>query len=202
MTPSPTFDRVYAEIRQRVLSAAWFPGQRIELPHLTDELNASTTPVRDALNRLVGERLLVRGANDGFAMPSITEPDLRDLYDWTHQLMMLAIRHRRDGPIFFTDQDDPSADIATRTAKLLAAIAARSGNADLQFAVEMSNARLHAARLAEAKIFSDDDVELADLRNALTEDHSAALRSQLMAYHRRRVAAAGRIVQLLHRPDR
>lgn len=53
-----TFGRVYAAIKQQLLEGAFRPGERIEPAILSDELGASVTPVRDALHRLAGERLV------------------------------------------------------------------------------------------------------------------------------------------------
>jgi len=58
MTPPGTFDRVYAAIRKRLRDGLYRPGERLEPALLSDELNASVTPVRDALHRLTGERLV------------------------------------------------------------------------------------------------------------------------------------------------
>ena len=66
----------------------------------------------------------------------------------------------------------------------------------------MSSARLHTARLVETKIFGDLEIELASVRSAIAMGDAGAVRPLPMAYHRRRVAAAGRIVQILLRPDR
>lgn len=57
MTPPGTFERVYAAIRQRLREGFYRPGDRLEPAALSDGLNASVTPVRDALHRLTGERL-------------------------------------------------------------------------------------------------------------------------------------------------
>jgi len=106
----------------------------------------------------------------------------------------------RDRPAL-PGRDDPADDLPTATAALFARIAARAGNADLQAAIGTANARLHPARLAEARLFDAPEAEFAQLRDLLAEDDMATLRSRLVAYRRRRILAAGRIVQLLHRPE-
>jgi hypothetical protein len=201
VNPSPTFDRVYGEIRRRVLSGSWIPGQRIDLPHLADALGASTTPVRDALNRMVGERLLTTGFGDGFAMPAMTEPDLHDLYDWHHQLLVLATRGRTSDQSAIPRARDDDGDDGRSVAALVAAIAARSDNLELRAAIASVDSRLASTRLVETRLFAVAD-ELASLRRSLLDDDMPGLRTQLAAWHRRRVHAAGRIVHLLHRPDR
>ena len=198
MNPSPTFDRVYGEIRHRAMSGTWPPGQRIDLPHLTDELGASTTPVRDALNRLIGERLLTTGTNDGFAMPGMTEPDLHDMYDWLHQLLLLATRRRANRSAAPAEEADDDREISSFPA-LFAAIADRCDNGELRAAIIAVEARLAPAHGAEHRLLTIED-ELVGLRRAVAGDDPGVIRSRLAMWHRRRVQVAGRIVQLLHRP--
>ena len=199
MNPSPTFDRVYSEIRQRAMSGVWLPGQRIDLPHLSDDLGASTTPVRDALNRLIGERVLMTGTNDGFAMPGMTEPDLCDMYDWLHQLLLLATRRRPNRSATERAPDDDDRRNATFPA-LFAAIADRCSNVELSAAIIAVEARPAPAHVAEHRLLGGEE-ELTGLSRAVSSGDPAIIRSRLAMWHRRRIHAAGRIVQLLHRPD-
>jgi len=60
MIPGATFERVHAGLRARLHAGRFVLGEPLEPQHLADELNASITPVRDALQRLVGERLVGR----------------------------------------------------------------------------------------------------------------------------------------------
>src|SRR5690349_24957565 len=95
MTPPGTFERVYAAIKQRLRDGAYRPGTRLEPAALSDELNASVTPVRDALHRLTGERLVEAPRHEGFRAPMMTETLLRQLYAWHLDLLLLAVmRHR------------------------------------------------------------------------------------------------------------
>src|SRR5256885_14478398 len=95
MTPPGTFERVYAAIRQRLREGAYRPGARLEPALLSDELNASVTPVRDALHRLTGERLVEAPRHEGFRVPMMTETTLRHLYGWHLDLLLLAVMKRQ-----------------------------------------------------------------------------------------------------------
>lgn len=202
MNPAPLFDRAYVALKARVMSGMWRPGERIDLVPLTDELGASITPVRDVLYRLVGERLISIGVNDGFTMAPLTEPDLRDLYEWNQQLLMLVLR-ARPGPLAdnLTPSGREDADLADRTGALFAAIAARARNAEHRTAIQALNDRLHAVRLAEIRLLVSSEAEYAQLYQTALADDAASLRRQLAAYHRHRSHLAGRLVHALHRPD-
>ena len=66
-------------------------GRHLEPVAIGHDLSASITPVRDALHRLVGERLVEAPRNDGFRVPIITELALRQLYGWQTALLRLAV---------------------------------------------------------------------------------------------------------------
>lgn len=55
------WDRVYAALEAALLSGRYAPGERVVLRDVADELGVSLTPVRDAVNRLVAEKVLDRG---------------------------------------------------------------------------------------------------------------------------------------------
>ena len=71
------------------------PGEHLEPVAIGRELNASITPVRDVLHRLVGERLVEAPRHDGFRMPSPTEAELRSLYGWNSELIDIGLRRLR-----------------------------------------------------------------------------------------------------------
>jgi DNA-binding GntR family transcriptional regulator len=51
---------------------------------LAEQLSASVTPVRDALNTLTGEGL-VEPPGGGFHLPPLDEPGLRDMFAGKHR---------------------------------------------------------------------------------------------------------------------
>jgi DNA-binding GntR family transcriptional regulator len=58
----PLWDGAYAALRAALLEGRFAPGQRIVLRDVADQLGISLTPVRDAVNRLIAERVLERGS--------------------------------------------------------------------------------------------------------------------------------------------
>jgi DNA-binding GntR family transcriptional regulator len=59
---STLWDSAYASLRTALMEGRLKPGQRIVLRDIADQLGISLTPVRDAVNRLVAERVLERGS--------------------------------------------------------------------------------------------------------------------------------------------
>lgn len=55
------WDRAYLALRSALLAGRFAPGDRVVLREVADELGISLTPVRDAVNRLIAEKILARG---------------------------------------------------------------------------------------------------------------------------------------------
>ena len=58
---STLWDRVYFALRSAVLAGRFAPGERVVLRQVANDLDVSLTPVRDAVNRLIAEKVLERG---------------------------------------------------------------------------------------------------------------------------------------------
>ena len=192
MNAAPVFDRVYGGLKQILREGRRLPGARLDPAALADELAASITPVRDALYRLSGERM-VDAAGEGFQVPLLTEPDLRDLYAWNLQLLLTAPR-AGDQPAAQIDAGPP-VSIAERTEALFAGIARLSGNCEQLAAIHALNDRLHAVRIGEESWFGDCNEELA----ALAQAEGREIRVLLGRYHRRRIAAVPELLRLRYR---
>ena len=192
MSPGPTFDRVYLALKEQLMSGRFAPGEHLEPVALGEELNASITPVRDALHRLVGERLVEAPRNDGFRVPSPTEAELRDLYGWNSELAELGLRRpsgKSASPRQVDSHADAGAAVADKAALVFRCIAGRSANPELQVAVRAVSDRLSATRHVEARLFEDSAEEIDALRILLEGQDIVGLRRGLTAYHKRRQRA-------------
>ena len=76
------WDRSYAALREALLNGRYAPGHRIVLREVAAELGISLTPVRDAVNRLIAERVLERGTGGqggGAIVPHVDADIFRQL---------------------------------------------------------------------------------------------------------------------------
>jgi DNA-binding GntR family transcriptional regulator len=76
------WDRAYAALREALLTGRYEPGHRILLRDVAAELGISLTPVRDAVNHLIAERILRRGTGGqggGAVVPEVDANQLRQL---------------------------------------------------------------------------------------------------------------------------
>src|SRR3546814_4967838 len=88
MSPGATMERVYIDLKVRIMTGAYPPGTRLDPRQLARAMDASATPVRDALHRLSGERIVDSWHQEGFRQPLLTEADLVDLYEWGGMLQI------------------------------------------------------------------------------------------------------------------
>jgi DNA-binding GntR family transcriptional regulator len=72
-------DRAYGEIRKGLISSRFQPGQVLVIRNLAEAYGISTTPVREALQRLVAERLLILLPNRSIAVPSLSVEKFTEL---------------------------------------------------------------------------------------------------------------------------
>lgn len=198
MTPPGTFERVYAAIKQRLRDGLYRPGHRLEPAALSDELNASVTPVRDALHRLTGERLVEAPRHEGFRVPMMSETTLRHLYAWHRDLLILALVNRwtlvppeRAGPA--PGSGAPSED---RSALFLI-LARMSGNPEHLHAYEALADRLEPFQRIEGALLDAIEEETQQIATALREGDRAQLRRSLVRYHRRRERIVPAILEYL-----
>lgn len=75
-----TAEVIAAQVRARIMDGTFPPGSQIREAQLAVRLNVSRGPVREALQRLIQEGLLVNKKNRGVFVISLSEEDIRDVY--------------------------------------------------------------------------------------------------------------------------
>jgi GntR family carbon starvation induced transcriptional regulator len=84
--------RVFDTIRSDILKGKLLPGQRLKVSALAQIQEVSVNVVREALNRLAGEKLVEFEPQFGFAVHGLSAEDLIDLVDQRAALEELALR--------------------------------------------------------------------------------------------------------------
>ena len=189
MSPGATTIRTYTELKARILRGDFAPGMRLDPGRLAKTLDVSPTPVRDALHRLVGERLLEDVRYEGFRQPIVTEPMVRDYYDWSNAVMQIVAQaaSRRENPDL-SGFDPIDQDYASRVAGCFAGIAALSGNEEHRAAVASLNDRGALYRIAEHRFLVRAEEDIAAIAIAQERrDWPETLRS-IEDFHRRRLS--------------
>jgi len=65
-------DRLYSELKRQILSGQLAPGEHIPEARLCEKLNVSRTPLREALNQLGNEELVVFRPHCGFVVAPLS----------------------------------------------------------------------------------------------------------------------------------
>ncbi|CAN5503851.1 GntR family transcriptional regulator [soil metagenome] len=205
MSPEPvTAERTYQRLKLDILFGRFQPGQLVVSQMIAEEFGTSISPVRDAMQRLVGERLIGHREGGGFEVPPLTAHGLRNLYIWHGQVVRLAAKQRDNAAldsnlrtrIEALDPDD-SFGIVHRTVDLFRDIGNASRNIEHGLAIGAIGDRLFAARLKEHGL-RDRKQELIAVWDAIISGPDPTVRDVLWAYHRRRIRRADALVRVFY----
>lgn len=82
----------YDEIKAMILSGELAQGERMLLDELSDQLNLSVTPIREALNRLGQENLVTITPRTSHTVVSFSIEDVNEILGLRHMLETFALR--------------------------------------------------------------------------------------------------------------
>ncbi len=196
MVPGAVFERVYASLKEWMRDGRFRAGERLEPASLASDLSSSVTPVRDALHRLVGERMVDAPRQNGFRVPLLTEIGLRQLYAWHGDLLALSAAR---APLPLTLAQPLSGATPApleHAARLFSALGEAAGNGELIAVLRSTSDRLMPYRLREEKVLVGCGSEAEALAAAAAAADRVRLRRGLAAYHRRRLRAVPELVAI------
>jgi DNA-binding GntR family transcriptional regulator len=84
-------DQVYFRIKDLMFKQEIVPGQKLQHEYLSEKLGVSTTPVREAINRLVQEGYVKSVARKGYYLNEITIDEADELYSFREILEIYAV---------------------------------------------------------------------------------------------------------------
>lgn len=73
-------DRVYETLKQGILDGSYLAGERLREEELAQRLAVSRTPVREALQRLTAEGILIAAPGRGLEVAEVTPEQIAELY--------------------------------------------------------------------------------------------------------------------------
>ncbi len=197
MAKGSAVERLYHAVKAEITNRSHLPGQRIDIAGLCERHAVSPTPMRNVLNRLVGERLVETHSHDGFYIPRITEESLRSLFAWNEHLVVLAIdtvsdlRPHVSAPV-------PIDDVVVGTETLFTELAALSPNPEVGFAIASLNDRVRPVRRLPDAGALNSAADLASMRSEWDGGDLARLRQRVMDYHTARLSALPQIIALAY----
>ena len=84
-------DQVYNIIKENILSEHYKPGEKVNEVSLAKELGVSRSPVRSAINELVGEGLLESKPDHYVRVRKLTEKEILEVYEFRLLVEQFAI---------------------------------------------------------------------------------------------------------------
>jgi DNA-binding GntR family transcriptional regulator len=209
-----TGNRVYQAIKARLVAYEFPQGQRIYLEPIAAELGVSTTPVREALNRLAAEDLVIKASQKGFIAMHLNRDRLRGHYELTrllltHELEGLNAAKRRKLPEF-----EPIAGVlyklnrraisdantlAAYTGEIFVHIGSLGENADLIDSIGRANDHLHYIRTIECHFLQDVQNELRRLCELLLASRCKELLQAIHDYHDTRIDLLPKLLEFARR---
>lgn len=86
---NPTaIEKALSALRHDVLSLAYLPGAKLKVEHLQTTYGLSSSPIREALNRLAEEGLVRSDDRKGFRVALVSQADLEDI---THMRLLIDL---------------------------------------------------------------------------------------------------------------
>ena len=93
----PTAQLIADQLREQIIQGTFRPGQQINESILAAQLLTSRAPVREALQRLCQEGILISRRNRGVFVLELSAPDIREIYAVRHTVESAVVDTLLDG---------------------------------------------------------------------------------------------------------
>ncbi len=74
-------NQIYQDLKNCITKKDYIPGEKLNIKELARKYNVSDTPVKQALQRLSDEKLVVNTPNKGMSVRALTPEELNDIFD-------------------------------------------------------------------------------------------------------------------------
>lgn len=189
-----TSERVYARLKADLLEGAG-DHSRLNINILAQRYDASATPVREALLRLVGEGLVEMPSSGGFALPRMNTAFVADCYAFSLDLGILVLKHLPPRPGGMLIEVGPSS-LRYPIDAVTTAWAVAAGNGAILRSVLSLNDMMHPIRRMEEYRLPGLGDEFDRILNKTEEYKPADIRKLLHSYYRRRQKNVEKILGL------
>lgn len=201
MNPPATMARVYQAVKAQVMGGNFAPGDRIDPARLAPDLASSVTPIRDALYRLAGERLVDSWQQEGFRQPLVSEAGLRDLYAWSDDLLGIVLRAAARTPPPAAGPALNGTEYAAALAEGFQWLAGLSPNYEHRAAIASLNDRSHFLRLLEPRVVATSRAPFQPLVDAVVAGQWRDASRHAARFHMVRLRAVPALAALLRPRD-
>lgn len=74
-------DQIYQDIKEDISTKVFQPGEKLNIKELARKYDVSDTPVKQALQRLADEKMVINTPNKGMSVRALTPHELNDIFD-------------------------------------------------------------------------------------------------------------------------
>ncbi|MBB3113040.1 DNA-binding GntR family transcriptional regulator [Paenibacillus phyllosphaerae] len=92
LPPVSRSEHIYLALKKRIMSGDMPPGHRLIVLEIARQFDVSQAPVREAMERLKQEMLIVGKPNKGSVVSEITAQEIRDIYELRQLIEGHALR--------------------------------------------------------------------------------------------------------------
>lgn len=195
-------DHIYWSLKAKVIAYEFSQGKRIYIGPIAEQFGVSTTPVRESLNRLAAEGLVLKAKRKGFVALTLRENHVRKQYEATRQL--LSDELGRLSPVMRKKMPDfePVAAVLTRvnrrprsdvralaalTSEVFASMGAFVNKPHVDLSIGHANDHLYYIRTLECQRLEHVQSELACFCELFLAGECEELISAIGNYHERRL---------------
>lgn len=171
--------RIYLAVRSELERGAIAPATHVRVDRTAQRFGTSATPVREALARLAGERLLARRRGHGYFVPCLSAEAIAELLDLSEALILKALHGRRPQPLCWRSTGPRD------FAEIVETIFASANSFALADLGRLVFARLSLVRAVELEVL-DPATEQAELERCGQVDQGNAIAGLVRRYHSRR----------------
>ncbi len=195
-------DHIYWSLKAKVIAYEFSQGKRIYIGPIAEHFGVSTTPVRESLNRLAAEGLVLKAKRKGFVALTLRKNHVRKQYESTRQLLSdelgrlsLAMRKKMPGfePVAALSarvNRRPRTDVgalAGLTAEVFASIGAFANKPHVDLSIGRANDHLYYIRTLECQRLEHVQSELACFCELFLAGECRELVAAVGDYHARRL---------------
>lgn len=198
---------IYQQISNMAITFQFRPGERINEGKLAKQLDVSRTPLREAMQQLVSEKLLRWERNKGFFCRDLDEKEVFDLYEYRQlleeQAVRLACRRASDEQLAEFNGYYQSIHGSYRTDQIVANIhtdqqfherlAKLSGNDEIYNAICNINQRIYIMRwidFTSDKVFEPSHQRIVEALSERDEPLAVQLIGEHVSRRREEIAAS------------
>ncbi|WP_444944854.1 GntR family transcriptional regulator [Microbulbifer sp. ZKSA006] len=197
-----TINRVYNDIKECIITGQIPPGNRLNIDMLAEQFRVSTTPVREILNRLSAEDIIVMVPRMGFFMKNLIEPDILDLYELNYILLEKSIEiilnrkvKNEESSLSFRSITNTGVQhenlcnnhLIRSFEKLMLDLARQSGNNQIELNINNINNRLHYIRVCECGTQDNYREDISLILSLYGDDKIEELRDYLRTFYKSRI---------------